>query len=533
MIATFGRRLDVLGVGPLTALGLAGVLVAALVVGVGVTAQLGVLPLAVFAAAGLVAFALSLRWPLAALLLLTVLIPIEEVGTISGFGTLSRLAGVLFAVAYAVPRLGSLRLSVMPIFGWAYLAWALLSSAWALSPATSWAELPTLLQLFLVGLLVADFVTRRPEIVRQVLMAYSLSASATAVLGILSFLGGGSVEERGAALAGQNPAQFAAVLLPAFAFGFHEAVLGRRRVLGAVIALLTLLAIVVSGTRGAWVALVVVPILVLPRLSAKRLAIAGIGMALLVVVALQVPGVGAFVSERTGNAISTGGAGRTDIWSVAGVIYRSAPVLGVGYANFPVAFTPAVILEATVQGYVYAGRAPHDLIVASLVELGPLGLTLAALFLVPLALRRGWGEEATAVRAAMASLLTVALFLDVVGNRKQVWLVIGLAAGLWWLRKRAEEAGPQPVAEAPEAPDRPLLPLATMTADQRRLATSGPLAADESLFGPLPEALLGTPPVAAEAPARRSPKTPRRRRQPAGPTLGLDGPATDADAPRT
>ena len=46
--------------------------------------------------------------------------------------------------------------------------------------------------------------------------------------------------------------------------------------------------------------------------------------------------------------------------------------------------------------------------------------------------------QGTTVQAALASLVTMALFLDIVANRKQVWLVIGLAAGLAYLARRGE-----------------------------------------------------------------------------------------------
>ena len=82
------------------------------------------------------------------------------------------------------------------------------------------------------------------------------------------------------------------------------------------------------------------------------------------------------------------------------------------------------------------GNAPHNLLVGTAVELGPFGLILLALFLGPLILRRGWGPEAATVQAALASLMVVALFLDILSNRKQVWLVIGLAAGLGYLARR-------------------------------------------------------------------------------------------------
>ena len=122
-------------------------------------------------------------------------------------------------------------------------------------------------------------------------------------------------------------------------------------------------------------------------------------------------------------------------------IYQSAPVLGVGFANFPVAFTSDLIRLADAPlALSEAGRAPHNVVIGTLVELGPVGLLLLALFLGPLVVRRGWGAEATTIRATMASLMTMALFLDVVANRKQVWLVIGLAAGLAYVARRETQA---------------------------------------------------------------------------------------------
>jgi O-antigen ligase len=420
-------------------------LVAALVGVMAITAVatgLRALPTVTLIAVGSLAALVCVRWPLFGLLGLVVLIPIEEVGAIPGFGTLSRLAGLLFAVTYALPRLTSIRVSAMPFAGWAFLALAIASMAWAVDPATSWSGLPTLIQLFVVAVLIADYVSRQPAITRPIIVAYSISAAGTALLGIGSYLTGIGIGSRAAAIEGQNPAQFAAVLLPAFAFGFNEAVNGGRRMAGGVIALLTLVAIVVSGTRAGWVALAVVPLLVIPNLSPRRIAAAVSAVALLAVLTLQLPGVSDLVAERTGNAISTGGAGRADIWSVGLVIYESSPVLGVGYGNFPVAYTAEVVRDAGItSAYTSTGRAPHNIVIGTLAELGPFGVVLLGLLLVPFALRRGWGPDATAIRAAMASLLTMALFLDIVGNRKQVWLVLGLAAGLTWVaRHRAATA---------------------------------------------------------------------------------------------
>ena len=142
---------------------------------------------------------------------------------------------------------------------WLFLAWAVASLGWAIDPSVAWGELTTLLQLFLIALLVADLVSQRPDMVRQIMWVYSISAAATACVGIVSFLGYGPTSDiRAAALQDQNPAQFAAVLLPALIFGLFEALDGQRRLAGAGIALVTSVAVIVSGTRGAWVSIAVV-----------------------------------------------------------------------------------------------------------------------------------------------------------------------------------------------------------------------------------------------------------------------------------
>jgi O-antigen ligase len=383
----------------------------------------------------------SFKWPLLSLALFAAFIPIEAVVLIDGVGTVSRLAGVLFAVTYGVPRLGRLKFGSMPPAGWAFVVWAVLSLGWAIDPATAWAQLPTLIQLFLIAVVVADFVVQRPDVVRPVLWIYSLSAAVTALIGTQYFLAQGT---RAIAIEHTDPAQFAAVLLPALVFSLHEILAGRQRILGGAVALVTTAGVVVSGTRGAWVAVAVVVLLfVLPRLTMPR-RLAAIAIILVLVVSVyQLPGVSDLVTERSESALSTGGAGRTDIWTAALTIFKSAPVTGVGYANFPVAFTPEVIRASDVSSWKWLrleGAGPHNVVVSTTVELGPIGLLLLVLFLGPLVLRRGWGPDAASVQAILASLLTMALFLDILAGRKQVWLAVGIAAGLAFLARRNREA---------------------------------------------------------------------------------------------
>jgi O-antigen ligase len=379
--------------------------------------------------------ALGIKWPIVPLALFAALIPIEEIVVVGGLGTISRFAGILFAVTYALPRLSTLKLVAIPPGAWAYLAWALLSVGWALDVAAAWGQLMTLLQLFAIAVLLADFVIHRPATVRVVLWVYSISAAAAAVLGIQTFVMAGT---RAAVFEGQNPEHFAAAQTLALLFGLHEALSGNRRLIAAAIALATATAVVTSGTVGAWLAVAVaVLIFMLPRLSPRRrVAMAGLAL-VLAAVAYQIPGIADLIVERTGSSVTTGGSGRTDIWSVAGTIYTSSPVLGVGYANFPVAYTPEMVRASDVHSWaVLEGRGAHNLAILTLVELGPIGLLLLAAFLGPLVLRRGWGPEALAVQAGLVALLVQAMFVDMFANRKPVWLAIGLAVGLAYLARQ-------------------------------------------------------------------------------------------------
>jgi O-antigen ligase len=399
------------------------------------------MPLAVLGVLAVYLALACVRWPLLALGLFVALIPIEEVLLIEGFGTASKLLGVVFAVTYGVPRIGRLALGAMPPTAWAFVAWAVLSLGWALDPAVSWLEIPTLLQLFIIAVLVADVVVQRPSIVRPLFWIYSVSAAVTAAIGIEAYVSTGA-SDRIAALPGQNPAQFAGILLPALVFSFYQLMNGERRPLAGAIAAITTIGVVISGTRGAWVgAAVVIFQFVLPRFSAGRRIAAIVAMVAIGALVYQLPGVPRLLAERADTAISSGGAGRTDIWTVALKIFESNPGLGVGFANFPVAYTPEVIRATGVTSYSgqIVGKGPHDVVVGTLVELGPIGLLLLIGFLGPLIVRRGWGPDGAMVQAALASLATLALFLDILSNRKQVWLVIGVAAGLGYLARRTDK----------------------------------------------------------------------------------------------
>ncbi len=381
---------------------------------------------------------ISVRWPLIPLFAFAAIIPMEEVVRIGDLATASKALGLLFAVSYALPRIGRLRISAMPKAGYAYIAWAILSVGWALQPSAYFAEIPTLVELFTIAVLVADVVAHRPTIIRPLLWAYSLGAAFTAILGILAYLTGAVASgQRVTAFADQDAGQFALLLLPALIFTLHELTGGRLVVPSVIVGGLTGMAIVMSGTRGSWlgVALVVV-VFLLPRLGLLRGMLAVALIAVAIGVSLQLPGVADLVLQRTVLAVPTGGAGRVDIWTVGLQIVESSPVTGVGYANFPIAYTPQLVNQADISSYTDPNFGSHSIVVGTFGELGVVGAICLVLFLGPLLVRRGWGPHAAAVQAILAAMMTAALFIDAL-NRKQVWLVIGIAAGLAYLRRHA------------------------------------------------------------------------------------------------
>jgi O-antigen ligase len=412
-------------------------------------------------AGGFLLLLLSVRWPLVSLFLLVSLIPIEQALVIDeSFGTLSRYVAILFIVSYAGPRLARFRLGVMPVSAWGYVIWALLSVGWAIAPDTASAEVPVLILLFATAACVAALIADNPRAVRPLLWTYSLAAGGTALLAIYTFATVGVTPgDRVAALDNQNPGYFAAILLPAFIFTVHELLNWRVLALSAALCTVCALGIVIAGARGTWLsALVVLVLFVLPRLDPIR-RIAALGVVLLAfVLLLQVPAVAALVSDRTESAISSGGAGRTDIWSVAFTIYESSPVLGVGLQNFPGSFTPERVRQTDVSGSFYDPydparaqyRAAHNVVLQTLVELGPMGLILLTAFIGQLILRRGWGPDGAVVQAALAALALNALFLDML-NRRQLWLLIGMACGLAYLAHQAARASADGVPEGGRA----------------------------------------------------------------------------------
>ncbi len=403
---------------------------------VGAATYRGVLDPLAIGVAGIAAIIFALVNPRAMLLIYVALIPWDDFITVGEAGTITRAVGAIFFAGYFLHRFGQINLRTIPRSGWAFLAWALASIAWSLDQTVAGTQLITLLQLFAMMIVVADFATEEPDIVRKVLIAFSLSAVGTAIFAMAAAaVGGGITEDRIGAFEAQDVAQFAALLVPAFLFLLVELVEWRRPLMVGAGFLLVSAGIVLSGTRSAWVAAGVgAAVIILPLVGRRGLVpIAMIALAGLSLFAID--DLRAIVIDRLSTALQSGGSGRIDIWAVGLNIFGDQPVLGVGYGNFPVAFTPEVIRGTNVPGLdinvLDPGAGSHSIIVGTLVELGIVGLVLLAPFIGTVIFARGRGMTWNVLHGSVVAIMAQALFLDVL-NRKHVWLLLGLALGMMW-----------------------------------------------------------------------------------------------------
>lgn len=418
--------------------GLVATLLAALIVLP--AAYLDSLPLAIAAGVGLGLALLLFSNPLYALIGFVVLVPLEESIVIDGFGTITRLAGILFFASYLFHRRFRLDSRAVPIAAWLWFGWATLSLLWIVEP--DMVGYFQLFQLFFMAFLVAELVSREPTYINPVLNWYTASSLIVALLGINNFLAGVSVEgdfnqaSRTSAIEGQGVENFAFYLIPAFFTSLHRSLHADKwyyRLLYLALSAVFIVAILLSGTRGAWLAVLGgFLFVVLPRLRPRQWLIFGIGVLFSVIAVLQVPAVAEFVGFRAGNALSSGGAGRTAIWKISTEVFLDHPIKGVGFRNFKEAVSLHDFEDANFDIYLdkpFVSTVTHNIYLQVAAELGLIGLIFWFIWFYALLNVRPGTKEWTLVLAIAVAMLVGGLTNPEL-NRKYFWLPIGLLMGL-------------------------------------------------------------------------------------------------------
>jgi len=378
--------------------------------------------------------------------LYVVLIPFDHLLLLPQFGTLTRLLAIASGAALA---LSLVRKKQFFAPGWSlaiwgmFVLWAAASFIWAIDVSPrSVSGFATLLQLFLL-FAVLSLTRVNDQNLKLLLFCVILGALAAAAFGLYLFHGGGQSVYAGRlflnvgsgpaplgehAEGSINPNEFAAAMLLPIALALMK-FLESPRVLQKLtwsLALLVLLGgIVVSGSRGSLLAVAaLVPFFFWKtRYKGQLLALS------------TLVGIGSiFVSsiwERFSTALSSGGAGRLEIWIVGVAAFKQYWLLGAGNGEFADAYNRAYI-SVFQQISAHWSRAPHNIVLGTAVELGVIGLILLTLALfsqykmLDAVIRRDpFNNTAVALQGALVSLLVASQFLDSI-TTKYTWLLFSI-----------------------------------------------------------------------------------------------------------
>jgi O-antigen ligase len=367
-------------------------------------------------------------------------VPWQSAVVFDGFGTISRVVGML-AVAFtiwAVASTGRVRsLSVIQVLMLSFLCWAVITAAWSIDPINSALRVGTYVQLFVMVCLMWQL-TPTPELQQGLIKAFVLGAAVPAVLAIHGRLTGQAVVDAGRyaaanmavnelghifALALAMACYLAASARRASGFWFYTALMGVLQV-----------GVLLTASRGAAlcsaVSWLLLPLLFHRLKAYQKTAAVVFAVALVAAVLALIPPTTWSRLGQTTNEIESGNFSRRGhIWVVGWGVFQKHPIVGVGVGAF----------EASVASQLEASRtkAAHNSFLAVSVEMGLVGLALflgilACLFLGCLQLP-GFDRRLGLI------LLLVWTMTSMVANfeyHKVTWLIFGLIATLVGARVR-------------------------------------------------------------------------------------------------
>lgn len=362
------------------------------------------------------------------------LVPFDSVLALGGGGgesaTLTRFAGVaVIALLFAEGTLtNKLKRPDAAVYGLVFFVLlGVVSLTWALDPGLGTKRISTALGLLLLYLVLSSYTVTAKEydlvckiivysgVAATFYVLYTLlsSGSDLAEIGRLSL----SFEERET-----DENQFAFSLLIPFALALKYIFSERRngyKLLNAAMFILIAFAVMLSGSRGGLLGILAIFLVFFfgMRQSRKqRFVLLGM-IALLALIFSLLPEM--FWLRITG-AADTGGAGRTDIWTVAIAAFKHYFLSGAGLNNFPLAFSEFVTLNPYQGNF----RGSHNIYICIAVELGVLGIAFFAATVIShfRLLKSRSDYMSIALKASLAGILVSSFFLDVIW-RKPFWLL--------------------------------------------------------------------------------------------------------------
>lgn len=355
-----------------------------------------------------------------------------DVVQFSGGSALSRLVGLatMGAAALTVVARGRFRkINLIVALAAAFTGWAALSLVWTISYPDTLQRVITYVQL-LGSVWVVNEIAKNHEDQQWLLVAFILGEFVPLFLLLKNFNSGVqtyALRDRYTAT-GFNADDIGLTLVIGIPIAWHliQSFRGPVRVVAATFFALAPLAILLTGTRGAFlagvIAISIVP-LTLPRQSPRALLLIGVLLAVIAgATSVLVPPrtwgrILSIKSEVLGGGSMTG---RADIWKAGITVFPEYAVLGAGAG----AYGPAV---GPVNGNFRT--APHNMPLGVLVEQGVIGFVLFAALLTACAV------VIVRMPSADRKLWAVLMLCWMVGvmslnweYRKVTWLLFGLMA---------------------------------------------------------------------------------------------------------
>lgn len=364
----------------------------------------------------------------------------------SPFGSLSSLVGLLLAVALMLQLISTHdsapRISPDVPVWLAFLGLAVTTTLWSVDLSATLKGVLVLCSLVGLYVLVA-LAPVDARVVARTENALMLGSVAAVCYGLVQLLflggfpshagGGPSTTGRfGNDLIEPN-LQAVAMILPLVIAVNRMLVLGGsavRRLLYGAVAILMLLGILMTGSRGgliaAGVAIAALALAGVTEARTKLLLIGAIGTLVAAFVWVYHPG---GLAVRVVDS-ATSSSGRTDIWQVGAAACREHCAYGSGWGTFPVVYADT---QALVPGArVLAGGGfyqPHNVWLLVVVELGVFGLILmsAGVVLAALEVRKLSRPRRGPTASSLAGLLAGVMFLSSL-EFKFFWMVLIMVA---------------------------------------------------------------------------------------------------------
>lgn len=370
---------------------------------------------------GLILAVLIIRYSFLGWLIFVGMIPFESAFLALGGGEISftRVLGLfLFGLWILKHTIGKHPIAMFPSSKWLLplLFWAAISVLWAIDRNQSIGNWLTLLQMFLMNLIIYNEVKDYKQLY-WMLMTFLLSCVLAAVPGYFRV---DILEARSLLTLGSTGAkEYAAIIGMAFLSGVILFALSQKKihkVIFLMMAAICIYPLFAVGERGVLLAIVTGWMVVILFSIRKFSKIAySVFIALLGYGVFQFAVQNGYMSNYMlsrfdwAQIIETGGAGRVGIWKVGIEMFVDHPILGVGLGNFPISYLHyAPNFFGASQGL----KGPHNDLLSIGTELGIVGLILFLGMLIHI-----W--------ARFAPLLKMAL------ERPEIYSPVILLLGLW------------------------------------------------------------------------------------------------------